>query len=671
MILPNRLSIGLAALASLIAWSPAASASSVADFPTTLAGSFLAARSADMAKDIGAAAAFYSDALADDPQNPTLLERTVILNVANGNLDQAFDPAERLIKIDSGNPIARLVLAVRAVKQHNYAAATAGLASTAAAPLATLTIGLIDGWVDFGLGKVDEGLATIDALKGPNWYGIFKDYHRALILDAAGRTNEAVAAITKAYDSDNAALRVVEGYARIMAHAGQRDTAVKALTDFADVSALHPAVKELLDDIRAGKTIAPVAATADDGVAEALYGLGSAIGSDGGPELPMAYLQLALYLDPTLYLADMATGDVLQAASRCDEAIVAYGRVPETIALRRNADLQIAACLQDLDKPAKAVRYVERVLNADPSDIEAATMLGDIYRAIDKFAEAANAYGRGIAAIKKETADDWRIYYYRGVAEERSNQWPKAEADFQYALKLNPAQPSVLNYLGYSWVDKGMNLDKALAMIKQAVDLRPNDGYIVDSLGWAYYKLHRYKDAVATLERAIELKPEDSTINDHLGDAYWQVGRKREATFQWAHARDMNPEKDQLPLILAKLQHGLKDNTGGAAVAVAQANAPVTPADQATPQAPATPTEQAKPQAPATPPAAAPAASEPKALPKSVTVVAGDSLWTIANKIYGNAEMYVRLYEANRDQIQDPDRIFPGMTLKLPDPATN
>jgi tetratricopeptide (TPR) repeat protein len=643
MILPNRLSIGLAALMGLVASSTAASATAVADLSPTLAGSYLAARSADAAKDIGAAASFYSDALADDPQNPTLLERTVILHAADGNIELALDPAKRLIKIDNGNPIARLVLAASSIRQHDYAAASAGLANVGKAPLATLTIGLIDGWIDFGLGKVDDGLKAIDALNGPTWYGIFKDYHSALILDAAGRTSDAVAAITKAYNTDGSALRVVEGYARIMARAGQRDVAAKALTDFAGTSPLHPAVKELLDDIRAGKPIAPVATTVEEGVAEALYGLGSAIGTDGGPELPIAYLQLAIYLDPSLYLADMAVGDVLQASSRCDEAIVSYQRVPENLALRRNADLQIAACLQDLDKPAQAVRYAERVLNGDPSDIEAAVMLGDIYRAIDKFAEAADAYGRGIAAIKKETADDWRIYYYRGVAEERSKQWPKAEADFQHALKLSPGQASVLNYLGYSWVDMGINLDKAMAMIKQAVDARPNDGYIVDSLGWAYYKLHRYKDAVTTLERAIELRPEDSTINDHLGDAYWQVGRKLEATFQWAHARDMNPEPDQLPAILDKLKNGLKAAANGTA---SKAGAVGTPAATADPNV-------------------------HSALPQSITVGAGESLWDIAAKVYGNSDMYWRIYEVNRDRIRDPDRIFPGMTLSLPAVGSN
>ena len=648
MNLPNRFSIGLAILAGLVAWNTTASANAVADLSTTLAGSYLAARSADAAKDIGAAAGFYSDALVDDPGNPTLLERSVILNVATGDLDQAFAPAERLVAVDGGNPIGRLVLAMRSVKQHDYAAVPDALGVIAKAPLANLTVGLIDAWVAYNLGKVDEGLAALSALDGPTWYGIFKDYHRALILDAAGRTQDAVAPITKAYKTDGSALRVVEGYARILARAGQRDVAAKALSDFVGASPLHPAVSELLADIRAGKAISPIAATADEGVAEALYGLGSAIGNDGGPELPIAYLRLALYLEPMLYLADMAIGDVLQAASRCDESIAAYDLIPQTLALRRNADLQIAVCLQALDKPDEAARHVESVLNADAGDVDAAVMLGDIYRATDKFAEAAVAYSRAIAAVHKETPDDWRIFYYRGVSLERDKQWPAAEADFQHALKLNPNQPSVLNYLGYSWVDKGINLDQALAMIKQAVDLRPDDGYIVDSLGWAYYQLHRYKDAVDTLERAIDLKPEDSTINDHLGDAYWQVGRKLDATFQWAHARDMKPEPDQLPVILEKLKHGLKASTDGTVIK-ASAVAPMAAAA----------------------PAVASNASAPGVLPQSTTVGKGESLWDIAARIYGDTEMYQRIYHANRDRIRNPDRIFPGMTLSLPAKGAN
>jgi tetratricopeptide (TPR) repeat protein len=627
----------LAAGVALLGVSAKAIAAMEVDEPPTLSGSYLAARSADVARDIQAAAGFYGEALADDPKNPALVERVLILKLASGDVDQAFGPAEKLIEIDNGNPIARLALAMRSIKQKDYASVSASLATVAKAPLATLTIGLINAWIDFADGKTDDALTTIKALSGPNWYGIFKDYHTALILDAAGRTSDAATAIARAYATDASALRVVEGYARIMARAGKREIAIKALTDFAGADPLHPTIATLLADIRGGKPIAPTAATVDAGVAEALYGLGSAIGADDGPELPIAYLNLSLYLDPTLRLASMSIGDILQAAGRCDEAMQVYDRVPAGDPLRRNADLQIGNCLETLGRHDEAAARVKAVLDAAPSDIEAAVALGNIYRAADKYAEAADAYGKALAATKKETPDDWRIYYYRGVALERSKQWPAAEADFQHALKLNPDQPQVLNYLGYSWVDMGMQLDKALDMIKSAVDLRPNDGYIVDSLGWAHYRMGQYQQAVESLERAIELRPEDSTINDHLGDAYWQVGRKREATFQWAHARDLNPEKDQLPKIVDKLKHGLTEVPSVSG----KMGGEVQPA--------------------------APASSDPAApKPISITVGKGESLWTIANKIYGNAGLYDLIFRANRDQIRNPDRIFPGMTLSVP-----
>jgi tetratricopeptide (TPR) repeat protein len=653
MIRLHRLRASLiAAAAGAIAWSSGAQAAAVADLPATLSGSYLAARSADIAKDIASAASFYSSALADDPDNPALIERVVLLSLANGDFQQAFPTAERLQAADTGNPMARIALAARAVKQHDYASVPGSLGLIAKAPLATLTAALIAAWADYGLGKTDDALTLIKGLSGPNWYGIFKDYHSALILDAAGRGSDAVAAITRAYNTDGSALRVVEGYARILARAGKRDEAAKALVTFAGEAPLDPSITEMLDAIRSGKPLPPMAATAEAGVSEALYGLGSAIGADEGIELPTAYLQLALYLDPTNYLAEMVIGDVLFAAQRYEEAIAAYQKVPQSNPLHRNAEIQIGNALDSMDKHDEAAATIKRVVDANPKDYEAAIQLGNIYRGNDKFAEAADAYTRGISAMASDVKPDWRIYYYRGVAYERSKRWPDAESDFNRALKIDPNQPQVLNYLGYSWVDMGINLDKAMAMIKSAVDLRPNDGYIVDSLGWAYFRLGQYQQSVDTLEKAIELRPEDSTINDHLGDAYWAVGRKREATFQWAHARDLNPEKDALPKILDKLQHGLKI---GALTPVVPAQPTTTPAVQ-----------------PVTP---APAAAAPQPVaamaPGSVTVGKGESLWSISTRVYGKADMYQQIFEANRDRIRDPDRIFPGMTLSLPAAPTS
>ena len=195
--------------------------------------------------------------------------------------------------------------------------------------------------------------------------------------------------------------------------------------------------------------------------------------------------------------------------------------------------------------------------------------LGNIERGRKKFADCAETYSQGHRCAAADASDkaNWVYYYFRGICEERSKQWSKAEADMRKALELQPEQPHVLNYLGYSWIDQGINLDEGMKMIKRAVDQRPDDGYIVDSLGWAYYRIGNYEDAVKNLERAIDLKPEDPTINDHLGDAYWRVGRTLEAKFQWAHARDLKPEPEELPKIEAKIENGLPEDTSSAASA--------------------------------------------------------------------------------------------------------
>lgn len=611
-----RLLLAAAAVAAL----PGSALAALGDMPPTFSGSYLAGRSADQARDIGAAARFYGNALAVDPDNPALTERLLLLSLANNDMAESFLLASRLIGVDETNPAGRLALSVQSLKQGKDEEAANIISRIGPAELATLTAGLIRAWVQFGDGKVDDAVKTIANLSGPDWYRIFKDFHTALILDAAGRTADAATAIKQAYVDDASALRIVVTYARILSRNGEGDEAIRALKTFGGDSPRHPELRYLLADIKDGKTLPPLATTVNAGVAEALYGLGSAIGVDDGPELPAAYLRLSAYLDPGDYLAIEAVGDIFQSVNRCEDAIKLYDQVPKTANIRRNADIQTGACLATLDKPDEGAKVIQRVVQADPDDIEASIELGNIYRSNDRFADAAAAYSRGIKAVGTPEKADWRIFYYRGVALERAKRWPEAEADFKQALQLNPEQPQVLNYLGYSWVDRGENLDEALGMIKKAVSLSPNDGYIVDSLGWAYHRLKRDSEAVTTLENAIELKGGDATINDHLGDVYWSVGRKREAYFQWAHARDSSPEKEDLPKILHKLEHGLD----------------------------------------------AAATLSPISSDGSIKVGKGESLWTIALRVLGDGEQYNRLYEANRHRIDNPDKIYPGMTLDMP-----
>lgn len=184
--------------------------------------------------------------------------------------------------------------------------------------------------------------------------------------------------------------------------------------------------------------------------------------------------------------------------------------------------------------------------------------LGGVYASKEDYRSAADLYERAVSRIDKPTREHWNIFYQRGIAYERLKEWPKAEPNFRKALELFPDQPQVLNYLGYSWVDMSMNLEEGLEMIRRAVELRPSDGYIVDSLGWAYFRLNRFEEAVTELERAVSLKPDDPILNDHLGDAYWRVGRRLEATFQWSHARDMKPEPDVLAKVVEKLSRGFR-----------------------------------------------------------------------------------------------------------------
>jgi Flp pilus assembly protein TadD len=273
--------------------------------------------------------------------------------------------------------------------------------------------------------------------------------------------------------------------------------------------------------------------------------------------LGLIYLQLALYLAPGHPMALISLADLYENVKKPEYAIKTYERVAMGSPMYRYAQIQRALGLDTLDRTDEAKTALEKLIAEAPSELEAVTALGNIMRGRKQFADCADVYSKGIDPAAKSERANWVLFYFRGICHERSKQWPKAEADFQKALELFPNQPLVLNYLGYSWVDQGVHLDEGMAMIRRAVDQRSDDGYIVDSLGWAYYRIGNYEEAVKHLDRAVELKPEDPTINDHLGDAYWKLGRELEARFQWSHARDLKPEEDELAKIEEKLKHGL------------------------------------------------------------------------------------------------------------------
>jgi tetratricopeptide (TPR) repeat protein len=565
----------LAAPVSVLAQTPDHTADNAAQFPSkadlkslTTSGSYLAARHASVERDAASAAAFYRSALRTDPKNNELLDRAFISSLADGDIDEAVKLADRILTMDKANRVARLVVGVRDLKQKKYPTAQININQSIRGPITDLVATLLSGWASYGAGDAKAAVATIDKLTGPEWYPLFKDLHTGMILEISGKEKDAGARFERAYKLDETMLRVADAHARWLSRNKDGAAAAGVYEAFDKKLPRHPLVLEGLRDVKAGKKLPPLVESAQAGAADALYGIGATLTRRGGEDLALVYLQLALYLQPNHPLALLSLADLYESVKKPQMAIKVYERMPASSPLKRNAQIQLATNLDAADRSDEAIKILKGVTAETPKDIEAIMALGNIERGRKKFSDCATTYTQAIEANPGATdKNTWVTYYYRGICLERSKQWNKAEADMRKALELQPEQPHVLNYLGYSWIDQGINLDEGMKMIRRAVDQRPDDGYIVDSLGWAFYRIGNYEDAVKHLERAIDLKPEDPTINDHLGDAYWRVGRTLEAKFQWAHARDLKPEAEELPKIEAKIANGLPEDTSSAASA--------------------------------------------------------------------------------------------------------
>jgi len=522
-------------------------------------GNYLAAIVAGASRDTHAASTFFREALRDDPRNQELVERAFVSALANGNMPDASVLAKRVLTRDPKNGLAHLVLGVEAIKEHKFDKARSALDGSLDRQH-DITSTLLIAWTYAGAKNERKSLSVVDGLR-EDAFAVFRDYHAGLIADFAGDKAEASKRFKASYAGEKNTLRLADAYARHLATRGDREEAKRIYNAFDDVAPNHPIVVAALADLDAGKPLPPFVRSVEEGAAEVLYGLGAVGGRQGDELASLIYLRLALYLAPNNALATITLADIYERMKQEEAAIELYGSVPADSPLRINAEVQSALLLESLGKSKEATEHLQAVVAANPKNQEALTALGNLQRSRKLFDDSVSTYTRVLDLQPKPEKNQWLLYYYRGIANERRKNWKTAEADLKKALELFPDQPLVLNYLGYSWVDQGVNLDDAFKMLRRAVDLRARDGYIVDSLGWAYYRLGRYDEAVRELEKAIDLKPSDPVINDHLGDAYWKVGRKLEAQFQWNHARDLNPEPDELPKILEKINKGLPDGS--------------------------------------------------------------------------------------------------------------
>ena len=528
-------------------------------------GAFLAARTAETDRDYANAVKFYKRALEFTPDELELQQRLMIALIMNGEFDEGAELAEVLVNDPAVERVTSVALGFRAIRDGDYSDALDHFKYQGPNDLDRLMNQLLIAWSMAGDGKAKEALKLVQDLDGPSWYGIFRNYNLGVMAAMTGDVETARKALTDTVTDRNGGATAPDTFARAVialatleAGAGNKQKALDALAAGDELITNFAPFKALRDEIEAGRQPEPIIANAAEGAAGVLFSIGGALNREGAEDTVMLYLQLSHALDKEAADTLVLLGGIAENAKQPEKAIAFYRQVPETSPMRRISELQLGLTLAETGKVKEAREHLQGLIASDPKDIRSYLAYGSVLSDAKDYAAMAENYDKAVEIIgQTPTRNHWSVFFQRGIAYERLKKWDKAEPNFNKALELNPDQPQVLNYLGYSWVDMNRNLQEGLEMIKKAVELRPDDGYIVDSLGWAYYRLGRYEEAVVELERAIELKAGDATINDHLGDAYWRVGRKLEATYQWKRALASEPEEAEVPKIQAKINKGL------------------------------------------------------------------------------------------------------------------
>ncbi|MGB4107305.1 MAG: tetratricopeptide repeat protein [Alphaproteobacteria bacterium] len=513
-------------------------------------GDYLNSQFAQQHHDWKRAGNYLNRVMTETPGDPQVIKRAMILAMGAGETQKSIDLATEVAKIEKDNALALLLLTTGALHDKNYAAADAYLKSMPAGSLSDFIMPLLESWIQAGLGNF-----TGEKLQGNTAHM----QHAILIADYLGKKDEIEKLITIMTGGQAPSPADSERIADIEAHIGNTEKAIGLYTKVLESQPGNPGVTEKLAALQNGKKFeAFVAITSpEQGVATGLYNMSQLLYQEHADDSARVFANIALCLDPTMTDAQLLLAAITSRNERADDAIGYYRSVKPESEYYLESRRRAAELLEDSKRTDEALAELNSLVK-DHNDVESLIRIGDIYRRQENFQKALVSYNEAAERFdNKVPREFWHLLYARGMSLERLGEWDKAETDLRTALSYQPDHPYVLNYLGYAWTDKGENLTEALAMIKKAAELRPEDGYITDSLGWVYYRTGNYNEAVPALEAAVELLPYDPVINDHLGDAYWQAGRKLEARFQWQRSRNYSEDAAFIAKIDNKLAQGL------------------------------------------------------------------------------------------------------------------
>ena len=520
-------------------------------------GAYLAARIAESENDFRAAATWYGKAIIADSGNPQLLDGAILAEIGIGDFALAIEAAKLRKAVEGeASQLAEMALLADEAKREDYAAILT--AADAGRDVGQLTNLLVTAWAKVGEGKMSEAVEAFDVVTKQKGFEAFGYYHKALALASVGDFEGADEILSgRAAGPIYVMRRGVFAHAQILSQL-ERNADALELLDRTFSSDPDPIVDTIRKRLAAGEPIPfDTVTTARDGIAEVFFSISTALNGEADPVYTLLHLRIAGYLRPDHSDALLLTADVLEELGQHQLAADAYAVFPPTDPAFVTAEIGRAGALRSMGRSDAAIEALQALSRSNGDIRRVHFALGDLLRSEDRFDEAEVAYTAAIDLAKAAKAEDWVLYFYRGICHEQSKDWAPAEADFRKALELNPTQPQVLNYLGYGLVDRGEKLDEALGMIQKAVAGDPEQGYIIDSLAWAYFKLGRYADALEPMEKASLLEPVDPIVTDHLGDVYWMNDRKLEARFQWRRALSFEPTETDKARILRKLEVGL------------------------------------------------------------------------------------------------------------------
>ena len=520
------------------------------------AGAYLAARAASSEQDYAASEKYFAEALRADPDNPILLDSVLAARIGLGEFDAAERPANRLVELGIESQLAHLVRQVTAIEDGDWSAVLSRI--EAGEEIGPLVDGLAQAWSLVGNGQMTDAIRTFDGVIEARGLRAFGLYHKAIALSSVGDLEgaEAILALPPTQGMQRtrrSTIAQIEVLSRL-----DRNADAVALIDAVFGTDPDAAIADLRRRLEAGETLpVTIAPNAAAGMAEAYLSVAGALDGETADSYTLIYARASLALRPADSDTVLLTGELLDRMGRFAMSEATYRLIDQSNPAFPTAELGRSEVLRKDGRIEAATEVLFALSRAFPDNPNIKVSLGNLLRETGRLPEAITAYSRALELYPEGEPMVWLTHYMRGIALHRTDSWEEAEADFRAALMLEPRQPQVLNYLGYSLVERQEKLDEALEMIEAAVAQRPENGAIVDSLGWVLFRLGQYDEAVTHLERATELEPMESVINDHLGDAYWAVGRLTEAQFQWNRALSLNPEEKEAIRLRDKLELGL------------------------------------------------------------------------------------------------------------------